>query len=83
MFVNYFLGDEDSVELFGHVISNRGSCDLTMAALGVKFTVPAQSSFLLSDVSKMDLLLTLPSQSFGLVVMDPPWENRSAIRGKK
>ncbi|XP_064386789.1 N(6)-adenine-specific methyltransferase METTL4-like isoform X2 [Halichondria panicea] len=76
-------GDEDSVELFGHVISNKGSCDVTVSALGVRFTVPGQSSFLLSDVSKMHQLSTLPSQSFGLVVMDPPWENRSAIRGKK
>ena len=72
------------MNLFGHVISNRETREITFTALGVRFLVPTMSSFLLSDLSKIELLTAFSEGSkFSLLVMDPPWENRSAIRGKK
>ena len=84
MLLHVLAGNKQDVDLFGHVITNQESCDITITALGVRFLVPAKSSFLLSDMSKIELLtVSHDAPQYSLLVMDPPWENRSAIRGKK
>ncbi|XP_065185508.1 uncharacterized protein LOC135816069 [Sycon ciliatum] len=47
-----------------------------------KFILPAHSSFVMSDVSSIDTLLSTGSQ-YDVIVMDPPWENKSAARSHR
>ncbi|XP_014667341.1 PREDICTED: methyltransferase-like protein 4 isoform X2 [Priapulus caudatus] len=49
--------------------------------LGSEFIIPANSSFLLSDFSRLEPLLSR-RKKYDLVVMDPPWENKSVKRMK-
>lgn len=48
------------------------------------YIIPPQSSFLLSDIEHVDSLRHFaPSQGYDLIVIDPPWKNKSVSRGKK
>lgn len=72
------------INVFGNIIYNSSSHDIQMVCWGQTFVVPRLSSFVLSDISKVHLLIQNSSRHhYNLIVIDPPWENRSAIRGKK
>ena len=77
-------------DLLGRVVHNTGPA-LTVscpAEEGVRreerFLIPARSSFCVSDLAHIHRLLEPLSPhrtKYHLVVLDPPWENRSALRG--
>ncbi|XP_053323856.1 N(6)-adenine-specific methyltransferase METTL4 [Spea bombifrons] len=48
--------------------------------LGEKYLIPPKSSFLLSDISCMEPLLQY--HRYNVIVIDPPWENKSVKRSK-
>ena len=106
------------MDVFGKMITNTASTTVTIDALGRHFVIPADSSFIVSDFSKMVqffstagklrpchettfsfvwTLVCVPlvtsrntlsaidflRDKYNLIVVDPPWENRSAIRSKR
>jgi hypothetical protein len=75
----------DCNDVFGKVISNVSDKGLSINVLGKRFLVPPRSSFLSSDLSQITPLYEYTSMAglYDVIVVDPPWENRSAIRGKK
>nr|XP_056710495.1 N(6)-adenine-specific methyltransferase METTL4 [Euleptes europaea] len=50
--------------------------------MGHNYLFPPQSSFLLSDISCMQPLLNY-DKKFGVIVIDPPWENKSVKRSNR
>ncbi|XP_060099923.1 N(6)-adenine-specific methyltransferase METTL4 [Heteronotia binoei] len=50
--------------------------------MGHKYLFPPKSSFLLSDISCMQPLLNY-NKKFGVIVIDPPWENKSVKRSNR
>nr|XP_003219728.1 PREDICTED: methyltransferase-like protein 4 isoform X1 [Anolis carolinensis]XP_008106867.1 PREDICTED: methyltransferase-like protein 4 isoform X1 [Anolis carolinensis]XP_008106868.1 PREDICTED: methyltransferase-like protein 4 isoform X1 [Anolis carolinensis] len=50
--------------------------------MGEKYLFPPKSAFLLSDVSFMQPLLDY-KKKFGIIVIDPPWENKSVKRSNR
>lgn len=72
--------DKD-IDVFGKIICNRASRDIRVTVCGSKVIIPSSSSFLLSDICKVQLLKNF--STYNVIVVDPPWENRSAIRGGK
>ncbi|KAL0023098.1 hypothetical protein WJX77_000936 [Trebouxia sp. C0004] len=70
--------------LFDTLISNEDSTERLAHAFGSAILIPAQASFLLSDIKKLKPLLPGTGQAgFHCIVLDPPWENKSAKRGSK
>lgn len=77
---------KEDMDLFGRVVCNNTSSDITVRAWSCKFIIPSHSSFLLSDFSKLHFLAAYTErckQRYNLIVVDPPWENRSVRRGSK
>eukprot|EP00873_Tetraselmis_striata_P034311 jgi/Tetstr1/454575/TSEL_041470.t1 len=72
-----------STDLFGGMLGGSGALRESVAAvLDRRVLLPARSRFLLSDMRRMQPLLTEAQQVGGyhLIVIDPPWENASARR---
>ncbi|KAL0043140.1 hypothetical protein WJX79_010360 [Trebouxia sp. C0005] len=70
--------------LFDTVIWNEDSTERLGHAFGSAVLIPAQATFLLSDIKRLKPLLPGTGQSgFHCIVLDPPWENKSAKRGSK
>ncbi|XP_042196874.1 N(6)-adenine-specific methyltransferase METTL4, partial [Callorhinchus milii] len=84
----------EELDLFGRVTENRSGCARVARLLGQPYLLPPASRFLLSDLSRLEPLLLLlttttaaaaaaPEASggrYGLITLDPPWENRSVRR---
>ncbi|XP_053252416.1 N(6)-adenine-specific methyltransferase METTL4 isoform X2 [Podarcis raffonei] len=50
--------------------------------MGQKYLFPPKSAFLLSDISVMQPLLDY-KKKFGIIIIDPPWENKSVKRSNR
>lgn len=76
---------EVPVNLFDNLICNDGDQEQIGDAFGHTVVIPAQAAFLLSDIKKLSPLLTAAERQLGFhcIVLDPPWENKSAKRGSK
>ncbi|KAL3160646.1 hypothetical protein ABBQ32_010569 [Trebouxia sp. C0010 RCD-2024] len=76
---------EAPVNLFDNLICNDGDQERGGDAFGHTVVIPAQATFLLSDIKKLSPLLTAAECQLGFycIVLDPPWENKSAKRGSK
>ena len=73
-------------DVFGRIVENHFNDTVVLEAMQCRFHIPCRSSFLLSDISKLDPLLDYCSQeavTFDIVLLDPPWDNRSLKRLKK
>ena len=82
LFFLSILDDFDKdIDVFGKIICNRASRDIRVTVCGNRVIIPSSSSFLLSDICKVQLLKNF--STYNVIVVDPPWENRSAIRGGK
>ncbi|XP_067027648.1 N(6)-adenine-specific methyltransferase METTL4-like [Acropora muricata] len=80
--------DQDSTigkNLFDHIICHHEDTPMLLNISGQKYVLPANCSFLLSDASNLNPLLDYAKQNglYNLVVLDPPWFNKSAKRGSK
>ncbi|KAJ7338718.1 hypothetical protein JRQ81_012620 [Phrynocephalus forsythii] len=64
------------------VTENTTNHTKTITLMGQKYLFPPQSAFLLSDISLMQPLLDC-NKKFGVIVIDPPWENKSVKRSKR
>ncbi|KAI8903438.1 MT-A70-domain-containing protein [Powellomyces hirtus] len=70
---------EDVSDIFNTVVSNPSTGCKTMSLFGHSYIIPAQSSFIMSDLAKAPRLLNT-LDPFDLIVMDPPWPNKSVRR---
>lgn len=79
------MGDDMSVielDLSSQIIENNSSFSKMITLMGQKYLLPPKSSFLLSDISCMQPLLNC-SKTFDVIVIDPPWENKSVKRSNR
>ncbi|XP_019864262.1 PREDICTED: methyltransferase-like protein 4 isoform X2 [Amphimedon queenslandica] len=88
--VNLELTKDDvgkEIDVFGKIIMNKATHEICANICGHNVSIPPSSSFLLSDISKIQLLKRFSryadANGYNIIVLDPPWENRSAIRGGK
>ncbi|NXW65331.1 METL4 protein, partial [Eurystomus gularis] len=69
-------------DLLSCVTENSSNCAKILVLMGQKYLVPPKSSFLLSDISCLQPLLNY-KKKYDLIVMDPPWENKSVKRSNR
>ncbi|XP_067323557.1 N(6)-adenine-specific methyltransferase METTL4 [Anolis sagrei] len=65
-----------------YVTENTTNYAKIITLMGEKYLFPPKSAFLLSDVSVMQPLLDY-KKKFGIIVIDPPWENKSVKRSNR
>uniref|UniRef100_A0A803K927 Methyltransferase like 4 n=1 Tax=Xenopus tropicalis TaxID=8364 RepID=A0A803K927_XENTR len=63
------------------ITENKSECPKVIHFIGEKYIIPPKSAFLMSDVSCMEPLLQY--KKYNIIVMDPPWENKSVKRSKR
>lgn len=64
------------------IIENATALARIVTLMGQKYLFPPKSSFLLSDISCMQPLLDY-NKKFDVIVIDPPWENKSVKRSNQ
>ncbi|XP_019897230.3 N(6)-adenine-specific methyltransferase METTL4 [Esox lucius] len=79
-----FIRPEDGcstthLELFTQVTESCMDCAVELTLMGQKYIIPPRCSFLLSDLTRIQPLVDY-GKLFNLIVMDPPWENKSVKR---
>ncbi|XP_008306488.1 methyltransferase-like protein 4 isoform X1 [Cynoglossus semilaevis] len=70
------------VDLFSRVTENRSDQAAVVRLMGEEYVIPAHTSFLLSDFTRTRPLVNY-GKKFDLIVMDPPWENKSVKRSRR
>ncbi|KAM9199032.1 N(6)-adenine-specific methyltransferase METTL4 isoform 1-T1 [Mergus octosetaceus] len=81
----HVLDDETSSpeqDLLSCVTENNSNCAKIVVLMGQKYLVPPKSSFLLSDISRLQPLLNY-KKKYDVIVIDPPWENKSVKRSNR
>ncbi|XP_068252432.1 N(6)-adenine-specific methyltransferase METTL4 [Nyctibius grandis] len=81
----HVLDDETAIpeqDLLSCVTENSSNCAKTVVLMGQKYLVPPKSSFLLSDISRLQPLLNY-KKKYDVIVIDPPWENKSVKRSNR
>ncbi|XP_061452384.1 N(6)-adenine-specific methyltransferase METTL4 isoform X2 [Rhineura floridana] len=64
------------------VTENTTNYAKMITLMGQKYLFPPKSAFLLSDISFIQPLLDY-KKKFGIIVIDPPWENKSVKRSNR
>ncbi|XP_062488872.1 N(6)-adenine-specific methyltransferase METTL4 [Pezoporus occidentalis] len=80
----HVLDDETSIpewDPLSCVTENSSNCAKIVELMGQKYLVPPKSSFLLSDISCLQPLLNY--KKYDVIVIDPPWENKSVKRSSR
>ncbi|XP_037135863.1 N(6)-adenine-specific methyltransferase METTL4 isoform X1 [Syngnathus acus] len=70
------------LDLFSSVTENPAEQAAVTMLMGEEYVIPPRAAFLLSDFSRMHPLLRY-GHKFDVIVMDPPWENKSAKRSRR
>ncbi|XP_029446945.1 methyltransferase-like protein 4 isoform X2 [Rhinatrema bivittatum] len=70
------------LELLSRITENNTDRTKLITLLGQKYLLPPKSNFLLSDISCMQPLLQ-SSKKYDVIVIDPPWQNKSVKRSKR
>ena len=74
-------------ELCGRVVVNSTKNWAIIRLSEGHFAIPNNSTFVLSDIGEFEALIDYvkcdEKKKFDCIVLDPPWENRSAIRSHK
>ncbi|KFP94304.1 Methyltransferase-like 4, partial [Haliaeetus albicilla] len=81
----HVLDDETSIpeqDLLSCVTENSSNSAKILVLMGQKYLVPPKSSFLLSDISCLQPLLSY-KKKYDVIVIDPPWENKSVKRSNR
>lgn len=68
-------------DYLSRITENASDCPQIIHLMGEKYLIPPRSSFLLSDISYMVPLLHY--KKYSVIVVDPPWENKSVKRSKR
>ncbi|XP_053268635.1 N(6)-adenine-specific methyltransferase METTL4 [Pleuronectes platessa] len=75
-------GCTSHVDLFSRVTENRADGATVVTLMGEEYVIPPHASFLLSDFTRIQPLVHY-GRKFDLIVMDPPWENKSVKRSRR
>ncbi|XP_011606311.2 methyltransferase-like protein 4 [Takifugu rubripes] len=75
-------GDTSHVDLFSLVTENAKDQGSVVSLMGEEYIIPPNSAFLLSDFTRIRPLVDY-GRRFDLIVMDPPWENKSVKRSRR
>ncbi|XP_034718484.1 N(6)-adenine-specific methyltransferase METTL4 [Etheostoma cragini] len=75
-------GCTSHVDLFSRVTENRADWATVVTLMGEEFVIPPHTAFLLSDFTRIQPLVHY-GRRFDLIVMDPPWENKSVKRSRR
>nr|XP_019943107.1 PREDICTED: methyltransferase-like protein 4 [Paralichthys olivaceus] len=75
-------GCTSHVDLFSRVTENRVDRATVVTLMGEEYVIPPHASFLLSDFTRIQPLVHY-GRKFDLIVMDPPWENKSVKRSRR
>ncbi|XP_039249585.2 N(6)-adenine-specific methyltransferase METTL4-like [Styela clava] len=69
----------------GKLVRYIGETPRTICFSNEVYLLPTQCTFLLSELGNMEPLIrhSMKSGGFNIIVIDPPWENKSAKRGSK
>eukprot|EP01134_Creolimax_fragrantissima_P005859 CFRG5859T1 len=72
-------------DVFTNIVKNASDVPLCMCTLGRKYIFPPRSSFFMGDVSALSRSTATRisrGRKFSLIVLDPPWENKSVKRSR-
>lgn len=75
-------GLDPSLDLFSYITENPSDCTYEVTLMKEKYLLPPRSRFLLSDITRMHPLVN-SGDKFDLIVLDPPWENKSVKRSNR
>ncbi|XP_028404623.1 methyltransferase-like protein 4 isoform X2 [Dendronephthya gigantea] len=72
-------------DVVNRLVTNGKDDSMLMSIGDAKYILPANSKFVLSDVSYFckDFTKDTGNSKYNMIVIDPPWENKSAKRGSK
>ncbi|CAN9506376.1 unnamed protein product [Ophioblennius macclurei] len=70
------------VDLFSRVTENGADGASVVTLMGEEYVIPPHTAFLLSDFTRIQPLVQR-AVTFDLIVMDPPWENKSVKRSRR
>ncbi|XP_019728285.1 methyltransferase-like protein 4 isoform X3 [Hippocampus comes] len=70
------------LDLFSRVTENPAEHAAVTMLMGEDYVIPPRTAFLLSDFSRMEPLLRY-GHKFDVIVVDPPWENKSVKRSQR
>lgn len=75
-------GSTLDLDLFSRMTDNRSDSALLVTLMGEEYVIPSHSAFLLSDFTRLQPLIHYETK-FDLIVIDPPWENKSVKRSRR
>ncbi|CAG10214.1 unnamed protein product, partial [Tetraodon nigroviridis] len=75
-------GDTSHVDLFSRLTENTGDWASVVSLMGEEYVIPPNTTFLLSDFTRIQPLVDYGGR-FDVIVMDPPWENKSVKRSRR
>ncbi|XP_041823550.1 N(6)-adenine-specific methyltransferase METTL4 isoform X2 [Melanotaenia boesemani] len=75
-------GFSSHVDLFSRVTENKEDWAAAVTLMGEEYVIPPHTAFLLSDFTRIQPLISY-GRRFNLIVMDPPWENKSVKRSRR
>ncbi|GAQ91207.1 Methyltransferase [Klebsormidium nitens] len=76
-----FQDSEEHFPLFNALVRNDCASEVLAACMGHTFLLPKRSAFLLSDFSRLSPLIPATrSEGYDIILLDPPWENKSVQR---
>ncbi|KAK1797454.1 hypothetical protein P4O66_008303, partial [Electrophorus voltai] len=70
------------LNLFSCLTGNPDAHAREVTLIGERYFLPPRSRFLLSDITRLQPLVT-SGDKFDLIVLDPPWENKSVKRSRR
>ncbi|KAF7213455.1 N(6)-adenine-specific methyltransferase METTL4 [Nothobranchius furzeri] len=70
------------VDLFSQVTENKQGYAVVVPLMGEEYVIPPNAAFLLSDFTRLQPLVQC-GRRFDLIVIDPPWENKSVKRSRR
>ncbi|KAM9839200.1 N(6)-adenine-specific methyltransferase METTL4 [Aulostomus maculatus] len=75
-------GCMSNLDLFSRVTENAVDLASVVTLMGEEYVIPPHSAFLLSDFTRIQPLVHY-GKRFDLIVIDPPWENKSVKRSRR
>ncbi|XP_067278832.1 N(6)-adenine-specific methyltransferase METTL4 isoform X1 [Pseudorasbora parva] len=75
-------GLDPQLDLFSYITENPFDCAYEVTLMREKYLLPPRSRFLLSDITRMHPLVN-SGDKFDLIILDPPWENKSVKRSNR
>ncbi|KAJ3611598.1 hypothetical protein NHX12_021613 [Muraenolepis orangiensis] len=73
------VGGISHIDLFSKMTESAADSAVAVTLMGADYVIPPRSCFLLSDFTRIRPLVHY-GKKFDLIVLDPPWENKSVKR---